>query len=210
MTAMNATCPRRDECEFMKSLRSSPLLKIKYATMYPYCNSGKHESCMRWWLLEEGKDVPGDLLPDGGRDWFGAEAHRAQTPAPRRVLVVDDMPLFRKALVGLVQDAAGHDVRIVEADSAESALEVLTTDTAGWTLVVTDYNMGVKTGYDLILNMRANPAHSMLPAIVFSSDADDQKRAQCMRLPHVRWLAKRPDREPFLTAWGELVTQHKA
>lgn len=208
MSKMPGRCPQATNCAFYKSVHASAILRIKYATMYPYCNESKHETCMRWWLLNEGRDVPGDLLPDGGRDWFAQETNRA-VPPKSRVLVVDDMPVFRKALIGLVQEASDGSLSIIEADSAESALELLGADTGDWTAVVTDYNMGDKTGYDLIRSMRANPAHSQLPAIVFSSDADEGKREQCARLPRVRWLPKRPDRQPFVNAWEELVVHHK-
>lgn len=160
--------------------------------------------------MQQGRDVPADLLPDGGRDWFSQEARRSVPSANRRVLVVDDLPLFRKALVSMVQRVAPQDVRIVEADSAESALALLASDTCDWTLVVTDYNMGAKSGYDLILGMRANPAHAQLPVIIFSSDSDDAKRDQCERLPRVRWLVKRPEQQPFDEAWQELIVDRKA
>lgn len=205
----NATCPLMEECQFYKSVRATPLLRIKYATMYPYCNQHKHESCMRWWMMREGKPVPEDLLPDGGRDWFATEARRPHSPESIRVLVVDDMPLFRKVLAGLVQDACDSKASIVEAESAEEALEILREDSE-WTLVATDYNMGTKTGYDLIAELRGLPAHSQLPAIVFSSEADSVKRIEVNALPRVRWLAKRPEKEPFIEAWRELVVEHKA
>lgn len=101
-------------------------------------------------------------------------------------------------------------VTIVEADSAEDALDILRADTGDWALVATDYNMSGKSGYELIAELRGMPAHSQLPAIVFSSDGDSVKREQCDALPRVRWLAKRPDKEPFVEAWRELVVDRKA
>lgn len=206
---MSATCPDAGSCEFYQSVYSSAVLRIKYASMYPYCKAGKYESCMRWWMMRSGRQVPSDLLPDGGYDWFGDKANRPGQRPACRVLVVDDLPLFRKALVGLVQDASENGVQITEADSAEHALEILTEDTLSWTLVVTDYHMGEKTGYDLIRALRTNPAHAQLPVIVFSSDADEGNRVKCAAIPRVRWLVKRPEKEPFFGAWQELVVERK-
>lgn len=207
---MSGTCPARDACAFFQTVTVTPILRIKYATMYPYCNANKHETCMLWWHMQQGREVPADLLPDGGRDWFSREARRNVPGTGHRVLVIDDLPLFRKALVSMVQKAASEDVTIVEAESAESALALLASDTGDWMLVVTDYNMGAKSGYDLIAGMRANPAHAQLPAIIFSSDSDEAKRAQCENLPRVRWLVKRPEQQPFDAAWQELIVDRKA
>lgn len=201
-------CPDHARCAFFESVFASPLLRIKYATMYPYCRGGKYESCMRRWMMLEGQAVPQDLLPDGGRDWFAGAAHRP-TAHVTRVLVVDDMVLFRKALIGMVQEATGHGAEIVEAESGEEALEILTQDSGDWSAVVTDYNMGGMTGYDLIMGMRALPAHGQLPAVVFSSDSESWKREQCVALPRVRWLTKHPDKQPFVDAWRELVVESK-
>lgn len=206
---MQGTCPERDRCAFFMSIYASPVLRVKYATMYPFCNAGKHEACMRWWLMSQGKDVPGDLLPDGGKDLFAADAHRSFGHDRYKVLVVDDMPLFRKALAGLVDTACGGRVLVIEAESGEAALDLLE-NSGDWDAVVTDYNMGGMTGFDLIRSMRSNPTHSQVPAIVFSSEKDAAKRDSCATLPRVRWLEKRPDQQPFIEAWVDLVMQHKA
>ncbi len=203
------TCPRHAQCSFYNSVSHSPLLRIKYATMYPYCKGGKHESCMRWFMMEGGRPVPDDLLPDGGKDVFAAEA-RNVTPSPQaRVLVVDDMPLFRKSLLTMVSNACAGSCQVVEAGSGEEAIEILSASPGGWQLVVTDYNMGGMNGYDLIMRMRANPALAGLPAVVFSSEGDPSVQQRCAALPRVRWLPKRPDQAPFDEAWAALVSGHK-
>lgn len=203
------TCPHAGDCDFYRSVSASAVLRIKYATMYPYCKKSRHESCMRYWLLERGKPVPTDLLPDGGKDAFVDQGGRHRSDEPRRVLVVDDMPMFRAALVTLVR-GAGSTVSIVEADSAEKAFGELSADPEGWVAVVTDYNMGAMTGYDLIVKMRSDPTLSGLPVIVFSSEKEDGIRSSCEAMPRVRWLDKRPDQAPFNRVWSDLVVDRKA
>ncbi len=205
------TCPHAGDCDFYRTVSASAVLRIKYATMYPYCKKSRHESCMRYWLLEQGKTVPTDLLPDGGKDAFIAQGGRPQsTGALTKVLVVDDMPMFRAALVTLVRGADSGSITIVEAESAEKAYDALSDSPAGWVAVVTDYNMGAMTGYDLISKMRSNPSFAGLPAIVFSSEKEDRIRARCEALPRVRWLDKKPDQAPFNQAWTDLVVERKA
>lgn len=206
----NGTCPKSTECAFFKSVGQSPVTRIKYATMYPFCKGGRHESCMRWFLMEQGREVPDDLLPDGGTDVARADGGRQVPVQEPRALVVDDMPLFRKSLAVLVANASKGSCQIVEAGSAEEALEILEADPNGWKLVATDYNMGVMNGYDLIVQMRANPALSAIPVVVFSSDTNDDVIQRADSMPRVRWLEKRPDQDPFSAAWKDLVLDGKA
>ncbi len=204
------SCPRSDECAFFKSVGASPLLRIKYATMYPFCKGGRHESCMRWFLMEQDRAVPDDLLPDGGTDVAAVDAGRLDSPAKSKVLVVDDMPLFRKSLSVMVNHACSNSCEVIEADSAEQALDILSQNPSGWMLVVTDYNMKAMTGYDLITQMRLNPALSGLPVVIFSSETDTDVVERCSALPRVRWLMKRPNQEPFDEAWNQLVVRGRA
>lgn len=203
------TCPRSGECTFYQSVTPNPVARVKYATMFPYCKLGRHESCMRWWAMENCQPVPEDLLPDGGRDIFAAEARGAASSGAQRVLVVDDMPLFRKSLTGLVANVGSKECEITEADSAERALVELMKEPGTWTLVVTDYNMGEMNGFELIQSMRSHPQLAGVPAIVFSSESDAGVQDKCSSLPRVRWLSKKPDRAPFDSAWRDLVVDRK-
>lgn len=204
------TCPRHEQCSFYQSVVISPLMRIKYASMRPYCKLGKHASCSRWWLMERGQTVPDGLLPDGGTDVFEQQVRRGSSASHGRILVVDDLPLFRKSLVTLVNNASGGGYTIVEAESGEQALEKLLEDTTQWTLVVTDYNMGGMSGYDLIVRLRAHPALASLPAIVFSSEQERSVQDRVMALPRVRWLEKKPGQDLFDGAWRELIAERKA
>jgi CheY-like chemotaxis protein len=206
----SGTCPRHTECEFFKSVGSSPLMRIKYATMYPFCKGGRHESCMRWFMMDQGRPVPDDLLPDGGKDVAAVEAGRLSNVPKARVLVVDDMPLFRKSLVTMVMNACRHTCIVEEAASGEEALEMLSGDPNDWKLVVTDYNMGSMSGYDLIVGMRANPGLNGVPVVIFSSETDSGVLERTSALPRVRWLEKKPNQEPFDAMWRELVDEQKA
>lgn len=205
----SGTCPRNAECSFYRSMRVSPLLRIKYATMYPYCKGGRHESCVRWFMMSQGEPVPDDLLPDGGKDLFTVEQRRLEPRPSARVLVVDDMPLFRKSLVTMVSTASDSDVEVREAASAEEALDILNASPNGWALVVSDYNMGQMSGYDLVKEMHTRPSLSGIPVVIFSSESDPDIRTSCSALPRVRWLEKRPNQEPFDEAWRELVVEKK-
>lgn len=205
----SGTCPRHANCAFFISVGQSPVTRIKYATMFPFCKGGRHESCMRWFLEEQNRPVPDDLLPDGGTDVALAQGGRNVEGVKSRVLVVDDMPLFRKSLAVLVSAACNGTCDVVEVSSGEEALSVLSEDPNGWLLVATDFNMGAMSGYDLIVRMRSNPALSGIPVVIFSSETDGDIIGRCQVMPRVRWLEKKPDQEPFTVVWTDLVVAGK-
>ena len=207
---MSGTCPRHQECTFFQNVASSPLLRVKYASAHPYCKGGKHESCMRWWVMEQGEPVAEDLLPYGGRDVFTRETKTNNARPEGRILVVDDLPMFRKSLGVLASNACNYKCPVLEVESAEEALEHLRNSPADWTLLVTDFHMSGLNGYELIVQMRAHPGLASVPAIVFSSEQDGAVKDRCAALPMVRWLDKRPDQQVFNKAWEELVVGHKA
>jgi DNA-binding NarL/FixJ family response regulator len=92
------------------------------------------------------------------------------TPPTLRVLVVDDQPLFRKALAGLVN--AQLDMTVVgEADNGIEALErvrVLAPD-----VVVMDVNMPVSSGVDGVRAIRGAGFPTKIVMLTISEEDDD-------------------------------------
>jgi DNA-binding NarL/FixJ family response regulator len=92
------------------------------------------------------------------------------TPPPLRVLLVDDQPLFRKALAGLVN--AQLDMTVVgEAENGLEALEqvrALTPD-----VVVMDVNMPIAGGVDGVRAIRGAGFATKIVMLTISEDDDD-------------------------------------
>lgn len=186
------------------------MLRFKYATMYPYCKGGKHESCIRWWVMDQGMAVPDDLLPDGAVDWFGEEAHRTRSPAPTRVLVVDGDPPTRKRFADFVGEACRCMAEIDEAPTAKEALGLLEKHAEHWTLIVTNRVLTDMSGLDLIVATRAKPEFTQLPAIMYASGEGGAGGGGLITLPRVRRLPGGAEKQAFIDAWEELVVEHKA
>jgi two-component system, NarL family, nitrate/nitrite response regulator NarL len=92
------------------------------------------------------------------------------TPPTLRVLLVDDHPLFRKALVGLVN--AQLDMTVVgEADNGIEALERVRA--LGPDVVIMDVNMPIAGGVDGVRAIRGAGFGTKIVMLTISEDDDD-------------------------------------
>lgn len=92
------------------------------------------------------------------------------TPPTLRVLLVDDQPLFRKALAGLID--AQLDMTVVgEADSGHAALERVRTTSPD--VVVMDVNMPGSGGVEGVRAIRAAGFATKIVMLTISEDDDD-------------------------------------
>jgi two-component system, cell cycle sensor histidine kinase and response regulator CckA len=122
-----------------------------------------------------------------GADWRSPERKhsevqlRAQLLARRRVLVVDDEPLIR-LFVARALRASGYDV--IEADSAERAMELLATEGNSLSLLLSDVGLPGASGPELVEHARgslpslatqlmsATSKHWLVSERVLKSDVD--------------------------------------
>jgi two-component system response regulator FlrC len=104
--------------------------------------------------------------------------------SPAKLLVVEDDPDLREALVDTLQ-LAEFDVE--EADCAERALEILDghRDIA---MVISDVNMGQLSGHDLLHFVRCNYAH--IPVLLITAYASISESVKAMREGAVDYLVK--------------------
>lgn len=124
-------------------------------------------------------------LPVGSPDVEGATRDPLTTTNPvatgpnslrgLRVLLVDDEPDAREALIGILQH---HGAVVQEASSAADAIEALQHDS--FDVLLADIGMPGADGYDLIRYIRALKSHAAarVPAAAvtaFTSDADRQR-----------------------------------
>lgn len=111
-------------------------------------------------------------------------ANGALAQSAAKILVVEDDPALREALVDTLQ-LADYDVR--EADSAESALELLKTQ-ADIAMVVSDVNMGKLSGHDLLRIIKSSYAH--IPVLLITAYASISESVEAMREGAVDYLVK--------------------
>ncbi len=147
-----AACPLHDSCVFYSTIEPSIVLKMRYASSYPYCKGGRNGDCAISVLMTNGRTVPSDLLPDGARaDYAGtgssSPAARANTGTGSDYLVVEDSPVFATIAANAVrQHFPGANVTVCT--NFEDATRVIRE--GGARLVISGYGLGSgKTVLDL-------------------------------------------------------------
>ena len=111
-------------------------------------------------------------------------SHTAAENKSAKILVVEDDPDLREALVDTLQLA---EFDVLAADCAEMALEHLDhhRDIA---MVVSDVNMGALSGHDLLHFVRHNYAH--IPVLLITAYASISESVKAMREGAVDYLVK--------------------
>jgi two-component system, chemotaxis family, chemotaxis protein CheY len=88
-----------------------------------------------------------------------------------KVLVVDDFPTMRRIVKNLLKQLGYENI-----DEAEDGAQALTKLKAGgYGLVITDWNMPVMEGIDLLKNLRADEALKDLPVLMVTAEAEKDK-----------------------------------
>jgi PAS domain S-box-containing protein len=104
------------------------------------------------------------------------------------VLVVDDDKLPREIIKKIIKPL---DVRIVEAQTGQEALDVIAKENPH--LVIVDLVMPGMDGHELIRRIRGNVATEKLPIIVITSDASLEPREKAMQLGADDFVLKNAD-----------------
>ncbi len=132
----------------------------------------------------------------GGRESAAAEM---QTRKPR-VLVVDDSISIRKYVQRFL-DRSGYDVET--ATDGMNALEIMTK--SKFDAVITDLEMPVMHGYDLIAEMKRNPVFMSIPIIVLTSRAGEKHRQKAIDMGAQDYLVKPFEEQEMIEALKRLL-----
>lgn len=94
------------------------------------------------------------------------------------ILVVDDSPILRKAIMKVARIAGVPADQIFQAGNGQEALDVL--DASWIDLVLLDLNMPIMNGEEFVEKLRANPSHENVAVVVVSTESN-KARLQRMR-----------------------------
>ncbi len=105
-----------------------------------------------------------------------------------RILIVDDSPAMR-SFVRRVIDLSGFDASLcLEAGNGAEALEVLHRE---WVdAILTDINMPVMDGEELLQNLAGDSLLGSVPAIVISTDATEKRIGRMLSLGAKGYVTK--------------------
>lgn len=110
---------------------------------------------------------------------------RTDTGAQPLILIVDDDPVGRSVVSGVLRDSS---IRTIEADSGRAALEMLTEWKIDAALI--DHNMPGMSGLELTRRIRRLPTHQLLPILFLSADESVETRLAALRAGATDFIAK--------------------
>ena len=102
-----------------------------------------------------------------------------------KILAVDDSPTMLEILASTLGEA-GHQV--LEAANGAEALKVLTVDAVD--IIISDLNMLVMSGFELLHNVRAHPVHLGVPFIFLTTEYDDELKQAARHGGATAWIVK--------------------
>jgi two-component system chemotaxis response regulator CheY len=111
----------------------------------------------------------------------------------KRILTIDDSKTMRDMLM-LTLVEAGFDV--IQAVDGQDGLDVLGKEKEQIDVIITDINMPRMDGYEVIRNLRRDPAHKSTPILVLTTESDSDKKNLAREAGATGWMVKPfdPDR----------------
>jgi two-component system chemotaxis response regulator CheY len=103
----------------------------------------------------------------------------------KRILAVDDSPSVRQ-MVKFTLSSAGYEV--VEASNGADGLSKA--QATSLDMVVTDLNMPVMNGLDLIRALRKLPAYRGVPILFLTTESDAEKKKEAKAAGATGWITK--------------------
>ena len=114
----------------------------------------------------------------------------------QRILIIDDHPIFRHAMVTILCKKF-PDSQTIEANSLSEALEVLEADSA-FDLVMLDLNMPETCGLNGLLEIRNQ--HPNLPVVIISAETEKHNILQTISYGAVGFISKSSKIEEIATS----------
>ncbi len=103
----------------------------------------------------------------------------------KKIMMVDDSKTTR-SMVTFTLRRAGYEV--MEAEDGSQALELI--GSQRFDCVITDINMPVMDGLELIRRLRANPAHQATPILMLTTTSETAKKQAGQDAGASGWLGK--------------------
>ncbi|MEW6434962.1 MAG: response regulator transcription factor [Myxococcota bacterium] len=102
-----------------------------------------------------------------------------------RVLLVDDHPMVRRGIAGVLRDGLPA-TRLGEADSADEALARVAEE--DWDVVLLDITLGEQSGLDVL--ERIHRERPRLPVLIVTAHPEEEFAVRCLRLGAAGYLEK--------------------
>lgn len=103
----------------------------------------------------------------------------------KTVMTVDDSASIRQ-MVSFTLKNAGYDV--IEATNGQDAVAKLSGNNVN--MVLTDLNMPVMDGLELIRTIRSGSSHKFIPIIMLTTESQDEKKKEGKTAGATGWIVK--------------------
>ena len=103
-----------------------------------------------------------------------------------KILVVDDMVAMRRIVKNIMKQLGFPNCN--EAENGQEALQKLRGDTYGF--VVSDWNMPVMTGIDLLRAIRANEKLKAIPVLMVTAEAQQSNLVEAVQAGVSNYIVK--------------------
>ncbi|MGB3622406.1 response regulator [Ketobacter sp. MCCC 1A13808] len=116
------------------------------------------------------------------------------------ILVVDDSASMRNMVSATLQ-SAGHQVQ----DAGDGQQALARANGGRFDAVITDLNMPVMNGIELVKNLRAMPNYKYTPILLLTTESSDGKKAEGKQAGATGWLVKPFNPEKLLATVARVL-----
>ena len=103
-----------------------------------------------------------------------------------KILIVDDMATMRRIVKNILKQLGFSNVE--EAENGQDGLQKLRTDTFGF--VVSDWNMPVMTGIDMLRAIRADDKLKGIPVLMVTAEAQQANLVEAIQAGVSNYIVK--------------------
>jgi two-component system chemotaxis response regulator CheY len=103
-----------------------------------------------------------------------------------KILVVDDMSTMRRIVKNIMKQLGF--VNVEEAENGREALEKLRAESFGF--IISDWNMPVMTGIDLLRAIRADDKLKAIPVLMVTAEAQKQNLVEAIQAGVSNYIVK--------------------
>jgi two-component system chemotaxis response regulator CheY len=118
----------------------------------------------------------------------------------KRILAVDDSATMRQ-LVRITLTRAGYEV--VEAEDGAKGLQKATAE--AFDMVLSDINMPIMSGLDLLRNLRKLTQYKFTPIVLVTTESQLQKKAEGKAAGATGWIVKPFEPEQLLAVISKVL-----
>jgi two-component system chemotaxis response regulator CheY len=104
-----------------------------------------------------------------------------------KILFVDDSPVIKKIIKRAIEAA---DYVLLEASDGKEALAVLSKEVNDVRLILSDWNMPVMNGFDLLKAVKSNAALKHIPVIMITTEAEKSNINKAIQAGAANYMLK--------------------